>query len=427
MDRSIEYPFNGARPRRWSREASPTVTAAEAEGPKIAFTLLVLFLLVLYSNVSVIYKLDAYRPAMLIAIAALGMMVVELGQLRQSFKVMWPQSAMVLAFFGACIISTPMAFWVSHALDQTIDVGKIVLVYLLLENVITSEKRLQQVMFTLVIGGIFPAIGTISHYKQGILVEHSRAAWRGIFGNPNEVAYALVILVPIALMLAGRSRWWLRTALWGVIAAYMLAIFLTFSRGGLMALFAVLGLVGWKQKSVVIKAAVAATIVGGLVVIGMFWTRSSGGFSNMKDDGSVQERMVTLEAGMRMFLKNPLLGVGPGDSSVAYALYAGRDANCGCHDQLVVHNAYIQALADVGLAGAVPFTVFLFVSLYQAWRMEKGSIGHYAMALELAMWGLILCCISGGFLYTWWPYILVGLIAAAKRISDSRTEPTHAV
>src|SRR5262252_3134185 len=275
MERSIEYPFNGSQPRRWRRETPATVNTIEADGPKIAFKLLIAFLLILYSNVSVIFSLDAYRPALVIAVAALGMMVIELGQLRQSFKLMWPQSAMVLAFFGACIISTPMAFWVSHALDQTIDVGKILLVYLLLENVITSEQRLQVVMFTLVIGGIFPAVGTISHYKEGILVEHSRAAWRGIFGNPNEVAYALVILVPIALMLASRSRWLLRIALWGVIASYMLAIFLTFSRGGLMALFAVLGLVGWKQKSVVIKAAVAATIVGNLVVIGMFWTRSS--------------------------------------------------------------------------------------------------------------------------------------------------------
>jgi O-antigen ligase len=423
MERSIEYPLSGPQRRQWTREAAPV--ADSGEGPKIAFKLLIVFLLVLYSNVSVIYSLDAYRPALVIAVAALVMMVVELGQLRQSFKLMWPQSAMVLAFFGACIISTPMAFWVSHALDQTIDVGKILLVYLLLENVITSEERLRVVMFTLVIGGIFPAVGTINHYKAGILVEHSRAAWRGIFGNPNEVAYALVILVPIALMLASRSRWWLRIALWGVIGTYMLAILYTFSRGGLMALFAVLGLMGWKQKSVVIKAAVAAAIVGGIVVIGLFWTRSSGGFSDMKDDGSVQERMVTLEAGMRMFLKNPLLGVGPGDSSAAYALYSERDAGCHCHDQLVVHNAYIQALAEVGLAGAIPFGVFLFVSLYQAWRMEKGSIGQYAMALELAMWGLILCCISGGYIYTWWPYILVGLIAAAKRISDSTTEPPN--
>src|SRR6516225_5297928 len=426
MERSIEYPLAGSRPRQWVRQAP--LVAAETEGPRIAFKLLILFLLVLYSNVSVIFKLDAYRPAMLIAIAALAMMVIELGQLRQAFKLMWPQSAMVLAFFAACVISTPAAYWVSHALDQTIDVGKIVLLYLLLENVITSEERLRKVMLTLVIGGIFPAIGTIDHYKEGILVEHSRAAWRGIFGNPNEVAYALIILTPIALMLASKSGWFTRVGIWVIVAVYMLAIFLTFSRGGLLALFAVLALMGWKQKSIVIRGLIAAGIVGGLVVIGMFWTRSSGGFSNINHDGSVQERMVTLEAGIRMFLRNPLLGVGPGDSGVAYALYAGRDINCGCHDQLVVHNAYIQALAEVGVVGSIPFMLFIFISLYQARKLEAGPIGHYAMALELAMWGVVLCFVSGGFIYTWWPYILVGVIAAAKRISDSRmTEAVHGV
>src|SRR5262249_39913906 len=366
------------------------------------------------------FSLDAFRPALVIAVAALGMMVIELGQLRQSFKLMWPQSAMVLAFFGACIISTPMAFWVSHALDQTIDVGKILLVYLLLENVITSEERLRKVMYTLVIGGIFPAIGTISHYKAGILVEHSRAAWRGIFGNPNEVAYALIVLVPVALMLASKSPWPIRIGLWLILAIYMVAIFVTFSRGGLIALFVVGALMGWKQKPAAVRIAMAAGLIGGFVVIGMFWARSSGGFSNMRQDGSVQERMVTLEAGMRMFLHNPVLGIGPGDSSIAYALYAGKDTNnCHCHDQLVVHNAYIQVLAELGLAGAIPFMVFIFASLWEASRLEAGPIGDYAKALGLAMWGLVLCCVSGGFIYTWWPYILVGLIAAAKRISDS--------
>jgi O-antigen ligase len=420
MERSIEYPFNGAQPRRWRREAPATASTVETDGPKVAFKLLIAFLLVLYSNVSVIYKLDAYRPAMVIAIAALAMMVIELGQLRQSFKLMWPQSAMVLAFFGACIISTPTAIWPGHAFDETLEVGKIILVYLLLENVVTSESRLRRIMFTLVIGGIFPAVGTISHYKEGILLEQSRAAWRGIFGNPNEVAYALIVLVPLALMLASKSRWPIRIGLWLILAVYMVAIFVTFSRGGLIALFGVVALIGWKQKSAAIRVAMAAGLIGGFVVIGMFWARSSGGFSNMRQDGSVQERMVTLEAGMRMFLRNPLLGIGPGDSSIAYALYAGKDTNnCHCHDQLVVHNAYIQVLAELGLAGAIPFMLFIFVSLYEAWRLEAGAIGDYAKALGLAMWGLVICCVSGGFIYTWWPYILVGLIAAAKRISDS--------
>src|SRR3954470_2508957 len=83
MEQSIEYGGLAApRPRRWVRE---TPAGAETDGPKMAFKLLLLFLIVLYSNVALIYKLDAYRPALLIAIAAIVMMIVELAQLRQSF------------------------------------------------------------------------------------------------------------------------------------------------------------------------------------------------------------------------------------------------------------------------------------------------------------------------------------------------------
>lgn len=418
MERSIEYPLTASR-RQWVR---PAVSATvQAEGPRIAFKLLILFLFVLYSEMSLVLKLDSLRPALVIAVAALTMMVIEMGQLRQSFRLMWPQGVMVLAFLGACILSTPTAVWPGHAFDESIEVAKIVLVYLLLENVVTSEQRLRTIMFTLVIGGIFPAIGTINNYRAGILWEHSRAAWRGIFGNPNEVAYALVVLVPIGLMLASTSRWMVRIAIWAIVAVYLVATFLTFSRGGLLAFFAVIGLLGWKQKSAVVRALMAGAIVAGVVVIGMFWTRSSGNFSDMKHDGSVQERMVTLEAGMKMFLHNPLVGIGPGDSSIAYALYAGKEADCHCHDQLVVHNAYIQALAEVGLAGAIPFMVLIVVSLYEAWKMENGPIGQYGMALGLSMWGVVVCCMSGGFIFTWWPYIIAGLIAAAKRITDAKT------
>jgi O-antigen ligase len=277
-------------------------------------------------------------------------------------------------------------------------------------------------MFTLVIGGLFPAFGTISHYQSGILVEHTRAAWRGIFGNPNEDAYALIVLVPIAMALASKSRWLIRIALWGVIAVYMLAIFLTFSRGGLIALFAVIGLMGWKQKSMVIKVGMVAALIAGIAVIGMFWTRNSGNFNNIKQDTTVQERLATFQAGGLMFFHNPILGVGPGDSMVAYPLYVPRNAHCGCQDQLIVHNSFIQVLGELGLAGFIPFMIFIFASIYQAWKLESGPVGGYAMALGLAMWGFVMCSLSGGFTYSWWPYIVVGLIAAAKRISDSRTE-----
>jgi O-antigen ligase len=414
---NCEAPVWSARPRRWA----PTMQiAAEGHGPPIAFGLLLVFLLVLYSNVALIFKqLDSYRPAQVIAVAALIMMVIELGQLRQSFKLMWPQSAMVVAFLGACVISTPLSIYVRHAVEQTSDVAKIVLVYLLLENVITNVRRLRMVMFTMIVGGLFPALGTINHYRSGILVEHTRAAWVGLFGNPNEDAYALLILIPIAMAIARGSRSAVRIALWAVIGVYLIAIFLTFSRGGLLALFVVLAAVAWKQKSIVIKTCVLAALVAGLAVVGMLWTRNSGDFTNIKEDTTVRQRFSTFQAGGLMFISNPLLGVGPGDSMVAYPLYVPREAHCSCQDQLIIHNSFLQTLSETGLLGFVPFMILVIASMYQAGKMQNGPMGTYARGLHLAMIGFVACSLSGGFAYTWWPYLLVGLIAAAKRINES--------
>src|SRR5439155_22051124 len=136
---------------------------------------------------------------------ALAMMVIELGQTRQAFKLMWPQGALLIGLLGVCVVSSFNSIYLRHAVDQTVDFGKIILIYLLIENVVTTEARLKKVMFTMVLCGLFPAIGTIYHYQAGILVEQSRATWRGIFGNPNETAYGILVLIPLALALASKS------------------------------------------------------------------------------------------------------------------------------------------------------------------------------------------------------------------------------
>jgi O-antigen ligase len=417
MQQSLQYQL--PLKRSWVRETP----ALASDGPKIAFALFIAFLVMLYSNVAVIYKaqLDAFRPVLVVAFCALFMMIVELGQTRQSFKLTWPQGALLIALLGVCVVSTFSSVYIRLAADHTIDFAKIVLVYLLIENVVTNESRLRKVMFTMVLCGLFPAIGTISHYQSGILVEKSRAAWRGIFGNPNEVSYALLILIPMALTLANKARLLIRLGLWTIIGIYLIAMFLTFSRGGFLALFFVLGLMGWKYKSVLIRAAIVGGVIAGIIVIGLFWKRSSGDFNNIKTDTSFQERLYTFQAGGLMFLHSPLLGVGPGDSVVAYPLYAPLTAKCGCHDQLVIHNSFIQALGELGLLGFTPFMLFLAIPMYQAWKMQRGPLAPYATALELGMWGFVVCSLSGGYVYTWWPYILVGLITATKRIADSNT------
>jgi hypothetical protein len=66
MEHSLEYQAPLRKRGSWIRE----IPAASGDGPKIAFVLFIVFLLMLYSNVAVIFKaqLDALRPTLVVAL-----------------------------------------------------------------------------------------------------------------------------------------------------------------------------------------------------------------------------------------------------------------------------------------------------------------------------------------------------------------------
>ena len=413
MGQSFRCELTLATPRRWVREI-PIVKSGD--GAKVAFKLLIVFLLILYSQIAFAYKeLDALRPALVIALSAIFMLVVELSQARQNFRFMWPQGALLIAFLAVCFVSSFSAFWPRFAFEKTTDFAKIVLIWIVIENTVTNAARLRTVLMTMVIGGLFPAVGTIHHYVYHILRE-GRATWIGVFANANEDAYGLVILIPIAAALAIESKWWVRVVLVCIIASYLLAIFLTYSRGGLLGVLAVVGLAGWKQKSAIVRAVMVVGLVGLIVLAGAYWQRSQG-FNDLSNDSTVTERIGTMRAGIRMFEANPLFGIGPACSMFAYPIYAPDEARCGCQLQLTVHNTFVQVLSEVGILGFMPFMLLFGVSFWRAWKLQKGALSTYATALEVALWGFVVCGLSGGFAYTWWPYLLGVLIVAATHMS----------
>src|SRR5207247_1459636 len=151
---------------------------------------------------------------------------------RRGICMVWPESYMLLAFLGACILSSFTALWMRLAVDRVMDLAKMSAIYFLIVNSVDSEARLRGVMWAMILGGVAPAVGTISHYMKGVLIDGSRAAWIGIFGNPNELAYGLVVLIPLVVLLGTTSRRVLCPLPWVVLPAYAAAIFFSYSRGG---------------------------------------------------------------------------------------------------------------------------------------------------------------------------------------------------
>jgi len=148
------------------------------------------------------------------------------------------------------------------------------------------------------------------------------------------------------------------------------------------------------------------------------WTRTDG---LINQDYTFQQRVATVKAGLAMFAAHPLVGVGINCAVVAFPLYASDDFKS--KGALVIHNTIIQALSETGILGFVPFVLLIAFGLYHAKQSRSSEYlqpagRRMAAGLEVSLWGAMICGLSGGFLLSWFPYLVVGLISSTRQIGD---------
>ena len=379
-----------------------------------SYLLLLAFLFLLYANTPFLLPAaEVLRPAKVVAGLALLALIGETMFGKRELRFAWPEGGLLIAFLAAAALSCLTALWPGYATQNVGDLAKMILTFFFLLNCANSERRLRGVMWIMVIGGLFPALGTLKNYLAGNMYE-GRAAWIGIFANPNEVAYALVILVPLAVYLATPRGWWVRLVVSAVLVLFAAAVYVTFSRGGLIALGAVIALIGWRKKNKWMLGLTVIVLAAGALFASRYWSRGED-FSQLNGDVTVNQRLATTQAGFDMFLDHPLTGVGFGCSVVAWPLYAPEGVYS--RGALVTHNTFIQALSETGLAGFVPFVLLIGVSLFQMRKLALGTAAaDLGAAIEVSIWGLVFCGMSGGYVLTWFPWLLLGLAAAARQI-----------
>jgi O-antigen ligase len=401
--------------------SQPRETASRNQ-VSISFALVLVFIVALYSQLPLqVPALGVAGGMNLLGGLAIAAVVFQRLLNRDGFELLWPESYLLLAFVGAAALSCVDALWPRYSLENTVNLLKFTAVYFLIVHTVDNLQRLRSITWTLVLGGVFPSLGTLSNYLHGRL-EEGRATWIGIFGNPNEVAYSLIVLLPLGVYLAGTSRGWRRGLLWVILGTNIAAIAVTYSRGGVLGLVAVAVLLAWRWRQPMVLLLAAVLVIGCVAFLLYGWTRSES-FNGLGSDLNLQQRLVTFQGGFAMFLEHPLTGIGVGCSLIAWPLYA--PGGLYTRSWLVIHNMFVQALSETGLLGFSSFMLLLGAAILRSRRMARENAGpnaaqvipRFGAAVEVSLWGLIICGMSGGYVLTWFPYILLALVSAGAVVS----------
>jgi O-antigen ligase len=201
----------------------------------------------------------------------------------------------------------------------------------------------------------------------------------GLF-DPNELAAVLVGGGILSLGLA--SAWRGQPAASGVAflgAGWCLAaLFLTASRGGLVALFAAMlaaVFVGGRWRWLAVAVAVLVTS-GGFLYFKTFAPQDARDRITEVTSGEAgrdESRTTIWKVGWRMFEAQPIHGVGSGNFPTAALKYVVRPGEAPRSDRLlsepaVAHNSYLEVFSELGLVGGGLFLGLIAFSLASAAR-----------------------------------------------------------
>ena len=164
-----------------------------------------------------------------------------------------------------------------------------------------------------------------------------RAIWNGVYANPNDTAGICLLLLSLALALAvGERDRRFRLAALGIAGFLVFTIFITQSRGALIALsvFVVVAIRRMPKRQRV-RAAMIAGALGAVVAFfapSNVWTRLSGlqnvtntaDLASVDPEGSAEQRFEIWKVARTIIAEHPLIGVGLGAYGEEHGIVAMR-------------------------------------------------------------------------------------------------------
>ena len=354
-----------------------------------------------------------YFPlAKVTAILAMWGLFNSLGKTRRTYKDLPKEARLLLTMIGLLYVGAFLSpVWRGGALRNTIDFSKVYIAWVLVFLLITTFDRLRRVIFiqafaVVVVCAIAVLKGHSTPRLEGVL--------GGIYGNPNDLAFAIVLSLPFALAFMVTARNAVVKVLWlcGMLMMAV-AIFMTASRAGFIDLV-ICGSVALYYFAIKGKRLylLVATVLVGVVVMGAFGGKLYDRFAAISGDtttegsayGSYEDRKYLMVRALDAIEHYPIFGIGVKNFETYSLMW---------HE---VHMTYLQICAEGGIAVLIIYLMFFWRAFknLRTLRQTKNldpDIVLFVGALTSSLVGFVVGAVFAPEAYQLFPYFAVAFTA----------------
>lgn len=357
-------------------------------------------------------SLGLQSPSLPLAVLLLVVLAVQCSGRRKRRFVSDPIFWVLLVYLGHVAFGVWYAAFPDLVTTRVNDFSKDILYTIVVMNFLTAPRLLEQSTYLLALVGAL--LGTLTVYQEvtqtydntywdlakvkiAFIVEgevdRPRAA--GPLGDPNFYGQQLLVLVPLALWWVIHARsWWQRIVAIYCVAAILAGVGLSYSRGALLAVAAMLAVyftlfrIKLKYLAYFTPIVIVAFLAAPPELKARFSTLTQFLASEEEKeaqvmDNSFQGRSRYLTIGQNMVLDSPLVGLGADHFKARFTQYVlelgespDSDANRNAH------NYYLEVITEHGLVGLSLVMAMMIMSLqrfYQA-RITFLRLGNVFMA-----------------------------------------------
>jgi O-antigen ligase len=383
--------------------------------------------------------LEALRPAMLTGLLAIVMYLADQREERR-VNLLWGRTTKYLiALLAWMILSVPGSLVRGISFDLVFgDFVKTVLMYFVVAGAVRGPRDVERLSVVYLIAATVYAGVVISRFDVG-----SGNDWRLgrlYYYDANDFATFAVTAMPFGLYFLQAGRPTRARVLAAVALTILIMAFVrSGSRGGFMALAAVIGFVVLRYTAIPFRWRVGSIALVIVVLLGtasdQYWKQmgtilSDADYNRTEESGRLQ----IWSRGVGYMFQYPFLGVGPNNFGAAEGTlspFADRQQFGIGVRWNAPHSSYIQAGAELGLPGLVIFIGLIasgFGALRRCSRSEHAAIAlgcpgvgacrsQLAQALTASLIGFLVGAFFLSLAYSQILYTLVALAVGLQKVT----------